>query len=175
MASVWSVPVHDLVRSPGASRPFAFDVTLPERMGNAVIGIPAGGVVHVAGRIETLHDGLLVTADVDATADGECVRCLLPIAEPVEVDFQELFGYAGASDFDYQLTGDELDLEQVVTDAVVPALPFQPVCQEDCEGLCPECGVRLLENPGHAHDAPVDPRWAALDGLRDGSETKLPE
>jgi uncharacterized protein len=45
---------------------------------------------------------------------------------------------------------------------VVLSLPFQPVCQEDCLGLCPECGVRLLDNPGHEHEAPVDPRWAAL-------------
>lgn len=57
------------------------------------------------------------------------------------------------------------DLEQVVRDTVVPALPFQPVCQEDCEGLCPECGVRLLDHPGHAHEVPVDSRWAALADL----------
>lgn len=48
---------------------------------------------------------------------------------------------------------------------MVLSLPFQPVCQEDCLGLCPQCGVRLLDNPGHEHEAPVDPRWAALAGL----------
>jgi uncharacterized protein len=48
---------------------------------------------------------------------------------------------------------------------VVLSLPFQPVCQDDCLGLCPQCGVRLLDNPGHEHEAPIDPRWAALAGL----------
>jgi uncharacterized protein len=47
---------------------------------------------------------------------------------------------------------------------VVPALPFQPVCSEDCPGLCSQCGERLADDPEHAHDV-IDPRWAALQGL----------
>ncbi|GMA88793.1 hypothetical protein GCM10025868_40430 [Angustibacter aerolatus] len=49
-------------------------------------------------------------------------------------------------------------------DSLVPVLPFQPVCREDCPGLCSECGVRLADHPGHHHDV-VDPRWSALQGL----------
>jgi len=59
---------------------------------------------------------------------------------------------------------DLLDLEPVVHDAVVLELPLQPVCDEDCPGLCAECGVRLLDDPDHAHET-VDPRWAALGAL----------
>jgi uncharacterized protein len=44
----------------------------------------------------------------------------------------------------------------------VLALPFQPVCQDDCPGLCPDCGARLADDPDHTHEAPVDPRWGAL-------------
>ena len=51
-------------------------------------------------------------------------------------------------------------------DSVVLALPFQPLCKEDCPGLCPECGARLAEDPDHAHDAAIDPRWAALADLK---------
>jgi len=143
-------------------------VTVPEAFGNAVIGVPTGGELEIGGRLESLHDGILVTAEVSGMAEGECVRCLIAIAEPIEVDFQELFAYPGASDFDYHVEGEHIDLEQVVRDTVVPALPFQPVCQEDCEGLCPVCGVRLLDYPGHEHEAQVDPRWAALGGLAGG-------
>jgi len=52
----------------------------------------------------------------------------------------------------------------VLRDAVVLALPMQPVCQEDCPGLCSECGARRADDPDHHHDA-VDIRWAALQGL----------
>jgi len=48
---------------------------------------------------------------------------------------------------------------------VVLALPFQPLCREDCPGLCVECGARLADDPEHRHDAPVDPRWAALSNV----------
>jgi len=164
-ANPWTLDLHDLARRPGESREFELDVTVPEGFGNAVIQIPAGSVLAIEGRLESLHDGILVTADVAGTAIGECVRCLIPVEAAVEVDFQELFAYPGASDFDYRIEGESLDLEQVVRDTVVPALPFQPVCQEDCEGLCPVCGVRLLDHPGHAHEAPIDPRWAGLRGL----------
>ena len=63
------------------------------------------------------------------------------------------------------LQGDLVDLEPLLRDAVVLALPFQPLCMDDCPGLCPECGARLADDPDHAHDAAIDPRWAALADL----------
>ncbi len=64
-----------------------------------------------------------------------------------------------------RMHGDLLDLEPLLRDAVVLALPFQPVCTEQCPGLCVECGARLADDAGHTHDAAVDPRWAALQQL----------
>jgi uncharacterized protein len=66
------------------------------------------------------------------------------------------------------LAGDLLDLEPVLRDAVVLALPMSPLCREDCPGLCVECGVPLADaGPGHRHDEAPDPRWAALKQLGD--------
>ena len=161
----YTVSVIDLLHRPGEMREKSIDVTVDEDMGNAVIGVRAGSTLHIDARLESLHDGILVSGDVDATADGECVRCLIEVSIPVEVEFQELFAYSFDEAFDYTVQDDHVDLEPLVRDAVVLSLPFQPVCQEDCLGLCPECGVRLLDNPGHEHEAPVDPRWAALVGL----------
>jgi uncharacterized protein len=54
----------------------------------------------------------------------------------------------------------------VLRDAVVLGLPLNPVCDEDCAGLCPTCGERLADlEPAHSHDS-VDPRWAALSALQ---------
>ena len=95
----------------------------------------------------------------------------------LEADFQELFAYPDAdartteSDDDaedeedtFYIEDDLFDLEPVLRDAVVLALPLQPVCREDCPGLCSECGARLADDPDHHHDA-VDMRWAALQEL----------
>jgi uncharacterized protein len=159
------VSVIDIVHRPGEMREKSLDVIASDDFGNAVIGVRKGSELTVEARLESLHDGILVSGSVDATALGECVRCLTEVVIPVEVEFQELFAYSFDEAFDYLVQDDHVDLEPLVRDAVVLSLPFQPVCQEDCPGLCPECGVRLLDNPGHVHDAPVDPRWAALVGL----------
>lgn len=161
----WEVSVVDLLHRPGEMREKSIDVTVDDEMGNAVIGVRKGTSLDIDLRLESLHDGILVSGEVQTTADGECVRCLTDVSIPVEVEFQELFAYSLDEAFDYTVQDDHVDLEPVVRDAVVLSLPFQPVCQDDCPGLCPECGVRLLDNPGHEHDAPVDPRWAALAGL----------
>lgn len=83
------------------------------------------------------------------------------------MDLQELFLTAsdGGGDEERLVVHDTVDLEPVLRDAVVTALPFQPVCRPDCQGLCPDCGIRLEEAPAdHVHDQ-VDPRWAALAAL----------
>ena len=161
----YTVLVRDLVHRPGEMREKTIDVTVDEDMGNAVIGVRKGTELTIDTRLESLHDGILVTGEVDTVAKGECVRCLIDVEVPVEVEFAELFAYSFDEAFDFTVQDDHVDLEPLVRDAVVLSLPFQPVCQEDCLGLCPECGVRLLDNPGHEHEAPIDPRWAALAGL----------
>jgi len=163
--TLYTVSVVDIVHRPGEMREKSIDVVVDDEMGNAVIGVRKGAKLHIDTRLEALHDGILVSGDVDGTAEGECVRCLIDVAVPVEVEFAELFAYSFDEAFDYTVQDDHVNLEPLVRDAVVLSLPFQPVCQEDCLGLCPECGVRLLDNPGHEHEAPVDPRWAALAGL----------
>ncbi len=66
------------------------------------------------------------------------------------------------------LDGDLLDLEPALRDAVVLALPMAPLCQDDCPGLCVECGVPLADaGPGHMHEDAGDPRWAALKKIDD--------
>lgn len=161
----FTLDVLDLIRRPGEYRERVVDVTAPAGWGNAVIGVREGEPVHAAVRLESLHDGILVTAQAETIARGECVRCLVDVEQAVEVEIQELFAYSLDEAVEYEVQESHVDLEPVLRDSVVLSLPFQPVCQEDCIGLCPQCGVRLLDNPGHEHEAPVDPRWAALGGL----------
>jgi uncharacterized protein len=66
-----------------------------------------------------------------------------------------------------------IDLEPVLVDAIVPALPFQPVCREDCPGLCQECGQPLADDPDHTHES-LDPRWSALAQLASSTEVDDP-
>jgi hypothetical protein len=68
-------------------------------------------------------------------------------------------------DEEFMMEGDILNLETPIRDAIVLALPVNPLCDLDCLGLCPECGEKWATLPvDHAHEA-IDPRWKALDGL----------
>ena len=162
----YTVPVFDLMHRPGEMRERALDVTVTEGYGNAVIGVREGAQVHLDVRLESLHDGILVSADVDTIALGECVRCLDDVSLPVEVEIQELFAYSVDEAFDYTVVGDHVDLEPLVRDAVVMSLPFQPVCRPDCPGLDPETGERLADFPDRKPREVIDPRWSALAGLQ---------
>ncbi len=164
--------VRELGRRPGAQRKLRLSVTAPAGLGTDVLGVPEGTTLELDVRLEAVIEGVLASGTTRVPLTGECVRCLEPLERALDVDFQELYAYAESEvedDEASRLEGDLLDLEPVVRDAVVLALPFQPVCRDDCPGLCPRCGGRLADDPDHRHEAEIDPRWAALAVLADDS------
>jgi len=134
-----------------------------------VIGVPEGAPVHLDLRLESVMEGVLVSGAVTVPLVGSCARCLEPIEDTLDLDVQELFAYSGStteetSDEDEVrlVEGERIDLEPMVRDAVVLSLPLAPVCDEDCAGLCAECGRRWDDLPDdHSHEQ-RDPRWAGL-------------
>jgi uncharacterized protein len=169
------VDTRDLGRRAGAHKELTRTVPAPAELGIEVLRVPQGAPVDLALRLEGVMEGVLVTAEAHAALEGECVRCLDPIEDEIDVDFQELYLFdapeRGEEDDDLSVLQDEYaDLEPPLRDAVVLALPFQPLCSDDCPGLCPECGARLKDDPAHSHEAPIDPRWAGLAGLTSDEE-----
>lgn len=160
------VPVNDLTRRPGQMNELELDIELAIPMGQGAATVPAGEIIELNLRLESVHDGILATGEVDSTALADCSRCLEPLKLAVEVDFQELFAYSLEQEDDFLVQDEKIDLEQAITDAVVLSLPFKPVCSEDCLGLCSECGVKLAEDPEHVHQAQNDSRWSELESFR---------
>jgi uncharacterized protein len=170
---------RELGRRPGSQREVFRQVPAPADLGIEVLGVPEGAPVDLDLRLEAVMEGVLVTGSATAALEGECVRCLEPITEELVTRFQELFVYDDQDDQPDEdddevsrLEGDLLDLEPLLRDAVVLALPFQPLCEDDCPGLCTECGARLADDPEHSHEAPIDPRWAGLAALQQDRTTE---
>jgi uncharacterized protein len=172
---------RELGRRPGSQLELSRTVSAPADLGIEVLHVPEGSPVELDLRLEAVMEGVLVTGTAQASLEGECVRCLEPISatqnqQSIEVRFQELFVYGDHAlpedeDNEVSMLQDDLaDLEPLLRDAVVLALPFQPLCEEDCPGLCPECGARLADDPDHTHEAAIDPRWAALAELKTQTE-----
>ena len=164
------VDARELGRRPGTMRKVHRTIAAPAGPGTEVIGVPEGSDLELDLRLEAVMEGILVSGTIRGRAEGECVRCLDPVEDEIEADVQELFVYPGRTpegedeDELRELVDEMIDLEPVLYDTLVPALPFQPLCRDDCPGLCSECGARLADVPGHTHES-ADPRWDALQEL----------
>ena len=169
--------MRTLGRQAGSAKAQQLTVPAPDDMRLELARVPVGADMQLDVRFEAVTEGVLVTGSVIAPLAGECARCLAPLASSVTARFTELYLYTRdrhdkhdrfdenteQDDEELHLDGDLLDLEPVLRDAVVLALPMSPLCREECPGLCIECGVPLADaGPDHGHEDAPDPRWAAL-------------
>jgi uncharacterized protein len=119
--------------------------------------------------INRANTGTVFSLAFTARLHGPCYRCLGDAVLEVPIHVRE-YQAESADDDELRtpyLENTLLDLSGWARDAVVLALPDKILCRPDCAGLCPECGKNLNDEP-HAHEeAKADPRWAALEALRE--------
>lgn len=133
----------------------------------SVARVPEHGEAVIDAVLEVASGrSILVTGTVTSPWVGECRRCLGPASGTLSAEVRELFEERPDPEETYKLSGDQLDLEPLVRDAVLLELPQAPLCSEACAGLCPVCGINRNEGTCTCVTEPTDPRWAALDVLR---------
>ncbi len=147
----------------GYSRDFPFDLTKIHLPPDLDLENLSG-----AARITRTAQGLLTQVKVHASFSAECARCLTNFDQPLEAEFTELYAFTDKSVTESGLILPEdghIDLEPLVRDYMLRAVPIKPLCRPDCKGLCPVCGENLNENQ-HSHDTDdVDPRLSVLKSL----------
>ncbi|WP_017793915.1 YceD family protein [Leucobacter salsicius] len=168
---VYEENIRDLANRPGEMRERSRVISVPEQFGEALAVVPAGTEMELEVRLESVHEGVLASVKAYTTLQAECGRCLKEFATPFQVEFQELFAYTPTEADDYGVHGDHVDLEPPLRDAVVLALPFQPMCRPDCPGLDPESGELREAEAAVESDVDLDPRWAALARFAAGTVT----
>lgn len=173
------IGLRELGRRAGNALPVHRVGPLADRLGLEMIAVEQGTDVDADLLLQSASEGVLVTGTVTAAATGECGRCLGPVETRVDSDVMELFAYPASlteqtSDEDevYRVGvtrdgNDAIDVEPVLRDAIVLALPLTPLCRPDCEGLCVDCGEPLADLPDDHHHELLDPRFARLAELRD--------
>jgi len=131
----------------------------------------AGNAVEARLDVSRTVAGYALRLRFDASLEGPCMRCVGPARPTIAVDAREV-DQPGAGDDLHSpyLEQSVLDLMAWARDALALAVPVQIVCDHDCRGLCPECGVNLNEvDPDqHRHESAGDPRWAKLRDLKLG-------
>lgn len=187
--SAWAIPVAKVASRAGQSKTIDAIFPAPSGIGDGIVGIAEGSDIHVAGTIDSIVDGLVFTGKITAPLYAECTRCLTDIKRDLSVDVTTFFPYdervsagkdhghkneevdiiAGEDESEdtYPLSRDGgfADIEALLRDTLVEALPLQALCKEDCLGLCPQCGINLNENPEHQHNI-ADIRFAGLEQLK---------
>jgi uncharacterized protein len=129
--------------------------------------VPPAADVELEVVLEAVEGAVVVAGTARAPWRGECRRCLRPVEGEVATTVDELFVTDPVDGETYPISGDHIDLEPMAREAVVLGLPLAPLCRPDCKGLCPTCGADLNQGPCGCPPATADPRWAALDALRD--------
>ena len=111
------------------------------------------------------YQGLLAQAEIQATSELECVRCLTTIQQHLQTSFTEFFAFSARTMTESGLILPEdgsIDLGPLVREYLILEIPISSICKPDCKGLCPVCGEnRNLVECHHELDE-IDPRLANL-------------
>ncbi len=168
------------------------EIVFREKFDPGVIDLGADvrqrGLLQANGRAELIEeqrghkhtiDDIHLAGEVSASLELPCARCLQPVVTDVLRPFdlmyrplgadagqEELSINQGEADIGYY-TGEGLQLEDVVREQVLLALPIKVVCTEACKGLCPTCGQNLNQGACGCPEPAGDVRWRALEGIRD--------
>ena len=162
MTSELSIPVGDLIGSPGKERPFAGTQSVNLRLGDTKVS----GPMDVSGRVLGLIDAVKAEFTASAMAHFVCMRCLTEWDGLVRVDAEQYFGSIPDED-GYAIVDKQIDVLGPAQDELALALPTVPLCKEDCLGLCPTCGTDLNSEPCGGHGEEPDSPFAALKDLFD--------
>jgi uncharacterized protein len=131
----------------------------------------------VSGKVRLAGNEVFVNGHVETRAEVECDRCLKPVEIPVNTDFA--LEYITGSEYESvetaELTeaemsvsvfdGKVIDVDEIVKEQIVLAVPTRMLCREDCKGICPECGADRNTGDCGCTTNDIDPRWAALKNL----------
>jgi uncharacterized protein len=164
------VDLERLALSHGQARSVDLEVDLtPIELGGQTY-TPAGGGSEARLDVSRTSTGYALRLRFESQLTGPCVRCLEDAATDLEIDAREVDQPAAGDEelrSPYVSEGD-LDIGRWANDALVLALPSQPLCRPDCAGLCSVCGESLndADPEAHRHSQGGDPRMAKLRDLK---------
>ncbi len=155
--------VRELLESPGVQKPIAFSE--PVAVGTDLAKLDGDLLLDLT--LEAIEGGILVRGELSGAYTGSCRRCLKPLDGVFDVRASELYRSEGAEVWEegYAVKDSKVDLEPMILDTVGLALPLNPLCREDCAGICPRCGADLNDGPCDCGPEP-DQRWSALEELK---------
>ena len=129
--------------------------------------------IPVSLKIFRVGDKVLINGNAAAEAPLQCSRCLENFSYPLDVNFeaeyipfQEFIGTGEEllrEELDISFyENDQIDIEEIVSEHLLLAVPMKPLCKSDCRGICPQCGINLNTDSCKCDVKEIDPRLSAL-------------
>ncbi|MCF6461041.1 YceD family protein [Clostridium sp. Cult3] len=123
--------------------------------------------IEYKGDIFRTQGDKIVHIDIHYEYEEACGRCLTPFSREKDTvlsgrlinDSDEILD---DEDEVIYYKGEELDLTEDIMDMVILSLPMKPLCNEDCKGLCPKCGINLNKEECDCVLEEIDPRLEKL-------------
>ena len=153
-----------IIDCPGGIVPFETSLDLSQMEFGGSYPLP--DPVHAVGKIRNTAGVLVMTGELTTRLMGECDRCAKPFERELSISLEAvLVTKLENEDYDdpwtFELDGDQADLDDILTTAVVLNMDSKLLCSEDCKGLCPKCGADLNLGPCDCKPE-LDPRMAVL-------------
>ena len=190
----WTVPVAQVGSRAGQTMQVDRDFPAPGGIGDSIVGVKEGEPIHVNGQFDSIIDGLIFTGTFTAPVTAVCARYDRDLSGDWSEQVTAFFPYEDADagktkNEDVEIIAGEeesgdtyplidngafANIEPLLRDTFVSALPLNPLCKPDCKGLCPQCGLDLNESPEHVHEV-TDLRFADLEALKEQLEREQGE
>jgi len=152
----------------------------PDELGSLDDRVTLVEPTAVNGTVRLAGTEVFVNGHIRTRAAVECDRCLKQVELPVDADFEleyvtgqtyESSAAAELTENDLSVSvfdGQAIDVDEIVKEQILLAVPTRTLCQPDCKGICPECGIDKNSGDCNCETKEVDPRWAALKNLTSG-------
>lgn len=160
------VGVHELLRRPGSRQTVRAEVDVGG-LSITTAEIPGGTTVSTEVTLDSIQDGVVLSARLGVPWRGECRRCLEPTSGVVDADVHEVYRVEPLEDM-LPIEDESIDVSAAIRDAALLSLPIAPLCAPDCRGPSPE--EFPVTSADDVTERPMDPRWAALDAVRFDSD-----
>ncbi|MGE0493473.1 MAG: DUF177 domain-containing protein [Vulcanimicrobiota bacterium] len=169
------VSIKEILKSPGLWKDFDYEGPLE------IEGAELDGPVDVHLRLSNAGSRIVVQGTIGLTALLSCSRCAESFPQPLELDIDDSFVPEGSPEAMAEgvdvlniltFVDDRVVFDELIRQEVVAAEPMQPVCKEDCKGLCDQCGADLNKGRCTCEPEGFDPRWAPLMKLKGANGKK---
>jgi uncharacterized protein len=135
-------------------------------------GITPAGPARYSGEVKKNGENLSLNLHIELDYGAECDRCLAPVKGQIRLTFRRKVVKASISDDEFAIDGqaDEvtydgenlLDIEELVADELIAAIPSKHLCSAECKGLCPKCGADLNAGDCGCKKGEINPIWEEI-------------